>query len=47
MKTILPVSVAKETIDWITEEVKKGRFRNRSHLVEEAIKELKKRLEGE
>lgn len=45
MKKVLPVSVDQETIDWITQELKKGRFRNRSHLVEDAIKELKKRTE--
>ncbi len=47
MKQVLPVSVDQETIDWITSEVKRGKFRNRSHLVEEAIKELKKRNESE
>lgn len=44
MKTILPVSVDKETIDWLEKELKKGKFRNRSHLVEEALKHYKQVL---
>ena len=46
MKKPFPVSLSVETIDWIGEEVKKGSFRNKSHLVEEALKDFKKRIEG-
>ncbi len=45
MKTPFPISIDKELAEWIIEHSKK--FRNRSHLVEEAIKEYKKRVEEE
>ncbi len=40
-----PVSVNEELIDWINKEIDRGEFRNRSHLVEFAIQEFKKKRE--
>jgi len=34
MKKVFPVSLDEEMIEWIKEEVDKGHFRNRSHVVE-------------
>lgn len=46
MKKPLPISIDEEMIGWIISEVEKGAFRNRSHLVEEAIKDFKKKIEN-
>jgi len=42
MKRPFPVSIDKELADWIKKHSE--RFRNRSHLVEEAIKEYMKEV---
>ena len=42
MKLPFPVSLEEELVDWIQQKSKKGRFRNRSHLVEEALNQFKK-----
>ena len=34
MKKVFPVSLDEDMIDWIKDEVKRGHFRNRSHVVE-------------
>lgn len=46
-KIPFPASVDDELADWIKQEVEKGEFRNRSHLVEQAIVEFRKRHEQE
>ena len=46
MKKPFPVSLDEEMIKWISEEVKRGGFRNKSHLVEEALKDFKRRIES-
>jgi len=38
-------TVDKELIQWIDQEVKKRRFRNRSHAIESAIAKLKEKEE--
>lgn len=46
MKKIpFPVSLDEDLVEWIKQEVEKGGFRNRSHLVEQAILDYKKRTE--
>lgn len=37
----------KETIEVLDKILKKGRFRNKSHVVEEAIKKLEKEVVGD
>lgn len=44
MKKPFPVSIDEELAMWIISNSK--RYRNRSHLVEEAIKDFRKRFEG-
>ena len=44
-KIPFPVSIDEELANWITKEMEKSEFRNRSHLVETAILEFKKRKE--
>ena len=44
MKKILIVSLDEETISWINSY--KENFRNKSHLVEEALKQFKAKLEA-
>lgn len=34
MKKVFPVSLEEDMVDWIKQEVKRGHFRNRSHVVE-------------
>lgn len=46
MKKPFPVSIEDDLATWIINEVKKGKFRNRSHLVEEAINEFKSKKRG-
>ena len=41
-KVVFPISVSEELIEWIKKEAKKEKFRNRSHLVEQAINDFKK-----
>ncbi len=43
MKDNISVSLEKDTIAWLDEQVKTGKYRNRSHAAEYAIQELKKR----
>ncbi len=40
MKRIISVSLEKETIARISEILKKGKFRNKSHIVEEAVRRM-------
>ncbi len=42
MKENISVSLEKDTIDWVDDQAKTGRFRNRSHVIEYAITQLKK-----
>lgn len=46
MKRAFPVSLDDGMIGWIKEQVEKGAFRNRSHVVETALKEFKAKIEG-
>lgn len=39
-KAIISISVEAELLVWINEQVKKGRFRNRSHTFEFAVQRL-------
>lgn len=43
MKENISVSLEKDTISWLDEQAATGKFRNRSHVIEYAINELKKR----
>jgi Arc/MetJ-type ribon-helix-helix transcriptional regulator len=43
MKKPFPVSIEEDLAKWIIQEVSKGRYRNRSHLVEEALNEFRKK----
>ncbi len=47
MKKALAVSLDKELIDWINSKANSKGFRNRSHLVEEAINKFKNEITGE
>ena len=42
MKENISVSLEKDTIKWVDEQAATGKFRNRSHVIEYAINELKK-----
>ena len=44
-KIPFPVSIDEELANWIAKEIENSEFRNKSHLVEEAIKEFKKKRE--
>jgi Arc/MetJ-type ribon-helix-helix transcriptional regulator len=47
MKKIpFPISIDEDLAEWIRQEVEKGGFRNRSHLVEQAILDFKKKREA-
>ncbi len=46
-KVPFPASIDEDLIEWIKQEVEKGGFRNRSHLVEQAILDFKKKIESE
>jgi len=46
MKVPFPVSLDESTIKWINEKLKKGHYRNKSHLVEEALRSFKKKVEA-
>ena len=43
MKERISATVDEETIKLIDEEMKKGKYRNKSHVIEEAIKLLKEK----
>jgi Arc/MetJ-type ribon-helix-helix transcriptional regulator len=43
MKENISVSLEKETIKWVDNQAQTGKFRNRSHVIEYAIQELKKK----
>jgi len=45
-KMPFPISIDEELVELIKKEVEKGGFRNRSHLVEQAILEFKKKREA-
>ncbi len=45
-KIPFPVSISEEVVEWIKQEVEKGGFRNRSHVVEQAILDFKKKRES-
>ena len=45
-KVPFPVSLDEGLVEWIKLEVEKGQFRNRSHLVEQAILDFKKKKES-
>ncbi len=45
-KIAFPVSLDKEMVDWIISMTESGKYRNRSHVVEEALKEFRKEKEG-
>ncbi len=45
MKKVFSVSLDDETIDKIEEILQKNPFRNRSHVVEEAVKRLQRHFE--
>ena len=40
MKTKLSVTVDREIVDEIVSQIESGRFRNKSHLIEYAVKKL-------
>ena len=44
MKRVFPVSLDEEMIDWIKKQVKKGNFRNRSHVVEFILEKYRQKL---
>jgi Arc/MetJ-type ribon-helix-helix transcriptional regulator len=41
MKENISVSLEKDTIKWVDEQALTGKFRNRSHVIEYAINQLK------
>lgn len=43
MKENISVSLEKETIAWVDAQAGTGKYRNRSHVIEYAIQELKKK----
>ncbi len=43
MKENISVSLEKDTIAWLDAQAETGKFRNRSHVIEFAINELKKK----
>ena len=46
MKKAFSLSLEEDMIEWIKLEVTKGNFRNRSHLVEQAIKDFKNTVDS-
>ena len=42
VRSKLSVTVKKELVQWIDNLIQRGLFRNRSHVVEEALKHIKK-----
>jgi len=47
MKKPFPISLDAELIEWILSKTDNERFRNKSHMVEVALKEYRKRQEQE
>ena len=45
-KLAFPVSLDKEIVDWIISMTESGEFRNRSHVVEQALKEFREARSG-
>jgi Arc/MetJ-type ribon-helix-helix transcriptional regulator len=45
LKIPFPVSLDEDLAEWINSNSKKGNFRNRSHLVEAAINEFRKKFD--
>jgi Arc/MetJ-type ribon-helix-helix transcriptional regulator len=43
MKENISVSLEKDLIKWLDEQAATGKYRNRSHVIEYAINELKKK----
>lgn len=41
MKENISVSLEKDTIKWLDDQAETGKFRNRSHVIEYAINQLK------
>ncbi len=46
MKENISVSLEKDTIKWLDEQAATGKYRNRSHVIEYAISELKRQGES-
>ncbi len=46
-KIAFPVSLDKEMAAWVMSKTESGEFRNRSHVVEVALQEFKKKRENE
>ena len=46
MKKAFPVSLDDDMIAWIKDQVKRGTFRNRSHVVETALKEFRNKIDS-
>jgi Arc/MetJ-type ribon-helix-helix transcriptional regulator len=44
-KIAFPVSLDKDLVDWIISMTESGEFRNRSHVVETALKKFRKEQE--
>jgi len=47
VKKAFPISLDTELVEWILSKTDNERFRNKSHLVEVALKEFKKRQQEE
>ena len=45
-KVPFPISIDEELVERIKQEIENGVYRNRSHLVEEALLNFKKKTEG-
>jgi len=45
MKIAFPVSLDDKMVEWIKYQVEAGKFRNRSHLVEQALTDFKNKME--
>jgi Arc/MetJ-type ribon-helix-helix transcriptional regulator len=45
MKIAFPVSLDERMVEWIKNQVDLGNFRNRSHLVEQALTDFKSKTE--
>jgi Arc/MetJ-type ribon-helix-helix transcriptional regulator len=46
-KVAFPVSLDAEMAAWIMQQTESGEFRNRSHVVERALQEYRKKVENE
>lgn len=45
MKIAFPVSLEEKMVEWIKGQVEAGNFRNRSHLVEQALNDFKEKID--